>query len=77
MVLIMAACFTKSEKKYYSADMGISDSGSPAILDMTADTAYASPTTLAFSAATTINESNIAPTNQSECWHCVLYTACN
>ena len=46
--------------------MGISDSGSPAILDMTTNTAYASPTTLAFSVTTTTNESNTAPTNQLE-----------
>ena len=50
--------------------MGISESGSPAILDMTINTAYASPTTLAFSAATTTNESDTAPTNQLE--NCVM-----
>ena len=68
MVLIMAA--SKSEKNYCSADMGISDSGSPAIWDMNTNAPYASPTTLAFSAAMTTNESNTAPTNQLE--NCVM-----
>ena len=50
--------------------MGISDSGSPAILDMTTNTAYDSRTTLAFSVPTTTNESDTAPTNKLE--NCVM-----
>ena len=49
--------------------MGISESGSPAILDMTTNTAYAS-TTLSLSIPTTTNESDTAPTNQLE--NCVM-----